>query len=99
MAPDPEVPPGPDTRRSDYRTATNRSDAAEEAVGDAEDDLADAERTLVEHDTADGEQQLAERQEGVRAAEDAWHDRRHEAHAASEAAARARERLDGDDAG
>ena len=93
MAPDPDVPPGPDARRAAYETARDNADAAEEAVGDAEDDLADAERTLGEDDPAGGGEQRAAHQEEVRVAEDAWHDRRHEAYTASQERDRAREEL------
>ena len=94
MEPESDRPDDPDSRRAAYERARHDADVAYEAVGDAEDDLANAEQTLREHDSPDGGQQLSARRADVNAAEDAWHDRRHEAHAASEARDRARERLD-----
>jgi hypothetical protein len=94
MAPEPEKPDSAQARRAAYDRARDDADTAYEAVGDAEDDLADAERTLNEHHAADGDQQLAARQAQVSDAEDAWHDRRHEAHAASQERDRARGQLD-----
>jgi hypothetical protein len=95
MGPEPDQPRGADVLRGAYQRARDDADAAHEAVGDAEDDLAQAERTLREHELQDGEDQLTARQAHVSAAEEAWHDRRHEAYEASQARDRAREHLDG----
>jgi hypothetical protein len=98
MSPDPEVPPGSASRRADYEHARDDADAAEEAVGDAEDQLVVAERTLSQHRPAEGEDQRAEREADVEAAEGAWHERRHEAYTAAQERDRAREQLDDDGA-
>jgi hypothetical protein len=94
MGSEPDQPPGGDALRGAYQRARDDADAAQEAVGDAEDELAQAEQTLHEHEHGDGERKRTARQANVSAAEEAWHDRRHEAYEASQARDRAREDLD-----
>jgi hypothetical protein len=82
---------GAPERRNDYERARRRADDAYEAVGDAEDAIVRAEEVREERRSAgapDGGESAA-----VRDAEDAWHERRHEAHAAAEERDRAREQL------
>lgn len=95
MVPAPDRPQSAESLRDAYQSARGDAEAAHEAVGDAEDALAHAERVLAEHEPADGDQQRAARQARVDAAEEAWHDRRHDAYAASQARDHARQRADG----
>jgi len=83
----------PDERHAAYEDARQHAEAAQEAVGDAEDDLVRAERA---RDRQDGNGDAAAGDDAaVHAAEEAWHDRRHEAHEASQARDRARDDLPG----
>ena len=83
----------PEERHAAYEDARRNADAAQEAVGDAEDELVKAERA---RDRKGGNGDAASGDDAeVQAAEEAWHDRRHEAHEASQARDRAKDDLPG----
>ena len=90
MSQDPDTTGAPE-RRNDYEAARQRAEDAYEAVGDAEDALVRAEQAQADRGSAgapdEGESAA------VRDAEDARHERRHEAHAAAEERERARDEL------